>query len=516
MKSSHVGHASTELPSDTIPLAHNLKIALRHLRPSSGPPRRLWIDAICINQANSFEKNIQVPLIGDIFDASSQTLIWLGPESGDSTLALRFIDEIYARWHNGGREHRAAMAMWLNTTGNNRWRALSKLMARLWWGRLWVIQETVRGHNGLVLCGQHHLPLHKFICLDEVRLELDDLLLTDCRPATHPFSRLFTEPQLRHIMRGGNLDLLTWLQITDQSLCSQKRDRLYALLGLCSLADRAAIPVVYDESRLPDHCLQFGVTVYFLRKYKTLQVLTLCWRKRTPGIPSWVSDWSAMQAGRQRFVSDDIGDYHACGQYRRPPLVSDQQSQATTFPTALPTEERVITEGWIVDKIVFADAFPYFGDEINKPYEGLSGPKPILDAIEAKVPAWWDAVQKLGRSNWYISDRSKSRWDAFWRTLTSNNASTLTGLPDHVFRHKLKTLAERTERAGNIWLGNANKLSDLFVWFHQRSFVITQRGFLGLAPARGGATTQVGDLVCVLATATTPIVLREKEKKSFH
>jgi hypothetical protein len=58
----------------------NLADGLRQLRHQT-VPRRLWADAICINQANKLEKGHQVMRMGQIYERAQQVLIWLGPDS---------------------------------------------------------------------------------------------------------------------------------------------------------------------------------------------------------------------------------------------------------------------------------------------------------------------------------------------------------------------------------------------------------------------------------------------------
>lgn len=48
-----------------IPITANLESALRHLRPLSDE-KYLWVDALCINQANHVEKGSQIPKMADI------------------------------------------------------------------------------------------------------------------------------------------------------------------------------------------------------------------------------------------------------------------------------------------------------------------------------------------------------------------------------------------------------------------------------------------------------------------
>jgi Heterokaryon incompatibility protein (HET) len=40
--------------------------------------RRLWIDAIFINQADIQEKNVQVPRMKSIYENASEVLVWIG------------------------------------------------------------------------------------------------------------------------------------------------------------------------------------------------------------------------------------------------------------------------------------------------------------------------------------------------------------------------------------------------------------------------------------------------------
>ncbi|ENH69208.1 Heterokaryon incompatibility protein 6, OR allele [Fusarium oxysporum f. sp. cubense race 1] len=80
----------------TLYIGGNLAGALNHLRyPDKA--RTLWVDAICINQNDISEKNIQVPRMADIFRSAVRVVIWLGLESDNSTLALSTLDYLAAQ-----------------------------------------------------------------------------------------------------------------------------------------------------------------------------------------------------------------------------------------------------------------------------------------------------------------------------------------------------------------------------------------------------------------------------------
>ncbi|KLU83740.1 hypothetical protein MAPG_02791 [Magnaporthiopsis poae ATCC 64411] len=65
-------------PGAQFPIGHNLALALLHLRPRGGPPLPLWIDQICINQADNAERAAQVALMSFIYQRTRLVVCWLG------------------------------------------------------------------------------------------------------------------------------------------------------------------------------------------------------------------------------------------------------------------------------------------------------------------------------------------------------------------------------------------------------------------------------------------------------
>jgi hypothetical protein len=58
----------------------NCEQVLVHLRRQH-TSRRLWVDAVCINQQCMAEKNTQVPLMGKIYQYATCSILWLGRET---------------------------------------------------------------------------------------------------------------------------------------------------------------------------------------------------------------------------------------------------------------------------------------------------------------------------------------------------------------------------------------------------------------------------------------------------
>ena len=76
-----------------LPITQNLYDALRRLRQASRS-RLFWIDAICINQLDTGERNHQVGLIRSIYMRASQVVPWLGEEDEHTKIAFDLIQKL--------------------------------------------------------------------------------------------------------------------------------------------------------------------------------------------------------------------------------------------------------------------------------------------------------------------------------------------------------------------------------------------------------------------------------------
>ena len=71
-----------------LPIGRNLYIALRRLR-SRHRKKLLWVDAICINQRDDFEKSLQVAMMAEIYGRAWRTccLLYTSPSPRDGLLS---------------------------------------------------------------------------------------------------------------------------------------------------------------------------------------------------------------------------------------------------------------------------------------------------------------------------------------------------------------------------------------------------------------------------------------------
>jgi hypothetical protein len=56
--------------------------------------KKIWIDAICINQQNNGEKSHQVAMMGEIYSRATRVEIWLGPTKDATVRAMQKLSKL--------------------------------------------------------------------------------------------------------------------------------------------------------------------------------------------------------------------------------------------------------------------------------------------------------------------------------------------------------------------------------------------------------------------------------------
>ncbi|KAI3320088.1 heterokaryon incompatibility protein-domain-containing protein [Xylariaceae sp. AK1471] len=114
-----------------------------------------WIDAICINQADSQEKNLQIAKMPAIYSAATHVYVWLGsPDSeGRSARAMDFIPELVKQYD---------VDELITPANTKKWLDLLVLMRSSWFTRRWVIQELALAKDAIVHCGNKRVHWNDF------------------------------------------------------------------------------------------------------------------------------------------------------------------------------------------------------------------------------------------------------------------------------------------------------------------------------------------------------------------
>ena len=86
-----------------VTVRHNLWVALHYLRQNISCDRVLWIDALCIHQEDTKERNHQVGFMGEIYKQAEVVLAWLGapPDAALQDETMLRLPMVYTRVPGG-------------------------------------------------------------------------------------------------------------------------------------------------------------------------------------------------------------------------------------------------------------------------------------------------------------------------------------------------------------------------------------------------------------------------------
>jgi hypothetical protein len=148
-------------------IRRNLLEALLQLRPVEDQIE-VWVDAICINQDDTKERESQVALMRDIYKEAEHVCVWLGPGDGiKGGMAFSFLCSLAGReWSDFskniycGQIARPETLQWtvsemVDDTCLQQWLNVAAVLDSPWFSRMWIIQEVVLGKKVLVRRGNY-------------------------------------------------------------------------------------------------------------------------------------------------------------------------------------------------------------------------------------------------------------------------------------------------------------------------------------------------------------------------
>ncbi|UPK99817.1 hypothetical protein LCI18_010752 [Fusarium solani-melongenae] len=145
-----------------------------------GPPRRnapgkpVWIDALCINQSNTAERQPQVSAMDRIYNGASTVLIWLGKPSAKLQLGLEIADRVSKLAMREAKRIISNQRYDLSSSLGDMKRnyglepftldeadGLVTLFESYWFSRVWIIQEVALAKEVGVFYGDGILSYDK-------------------------------------------------------------------------------------------------------------------------------------------------------------------------------------------------------------------------------------------------------------------------------------------------------------------------------------------------------------------
>ena len=312
-------------------LRDNLCCALTHLREHVGV-KQLWVDAICINQSSTEERNAQVPLMCEIFSQAAKTICFLGPER-NTTRELYFMlselakeaqsvpgnDDTYAGVESFNVPVQGSPLSPLQNKLHDKYvgdASILALAACRWWHRAWTAQELLLSSNAILMIGPHRMewtdvcaacdqglaigiwtPRHFGFMIDRAivpYLSMRAMMRTiNLKPLQE------SEPER---MRTGSpaSELLNLLTLCRYRESEDPRDKVYSVLGLLrqtypdamTPGHPGALDIKPDYNR-PVGYVYRRVAHTIISHMDNVDILGTCTTSTRPSLPSWVTDWSA-------------------------------------------------------------------------------------------------------------------------------------------------------------------------------------------------------------------------------
>jgi hypothetical protein len=277
-----------------LPVTKSCLAALRQFRTSTD--RLLWIDAVCINQADVRERGHQVSLMHSIYTSASCVLVYLG---------------------DCGKEIEYAMALLKSPNISFSVEIYNGLVRLPYFSRVWVVQEVKLAREATISCGT--TTIHWKTLQAQTRTPSN--LIT-------PFAKAW--------IYSNKDDILPLLLDTVESCCFDPRDKIFALMGLVRQGVREELPIDYS---LSVQQLYTGLAHYWLQT-SNIDVLDMALKpKRIPNLPSWVPDWTAQIGLSNKNSGPSIVSYVVAGLSPSPDHLSSPNSDRHFKWRLVPTEE---------------------------------------------------------------------------------------------------------------------------------------------------------------------------------
>ena len=480
-------------PMHVLPVTKNLYTALKHLRYND-KERILWMDALCINQRDLFERGAQVAMMREIFVKSTHTVIWVGESDDETSAILKAAVEVGERFYKNNEDglvvstRNDSVSHYLHRVHASikevyeDWGALDfTLLQREWFRRTWVIQEVFSAHSAVLQCGDIVVPwsliLRINMCMHRpsawttawrrtVMPDIHDQLFDSRKYKADPLGQEF-----KHPIRRTMTDILDVLLYGMDLEATDPRDKIFALLGFL---DKASNDELEDEIK-PDYnkptwAVFADFTRWWIRTHNSLRILSAIhanagrtWQDMGTTFNSQTAErptWSLWHDGRSSWAQATLAGWEFA-RYSAAPR---------RFARLLTSDPDVLSiEGCVLGKIESISIFPYFVmdrrlNDLREVYTNL------LEPTNARN-IWTSSAFQAGKKD-----------ESGEHLIIAQDA-----LNDHGDAH-----ADFAQATGGIQC-------------HRPCFISTSEGDRGLCPPMA----QRGDLVVILFGGRVPYILRE-------
>ena len=248
----------------------------------------LWVDAICIDQASTEEKNHQVRMMGKIFSQAEEVIAWLGEGNDRISRLFERVDgsslrhdfesqinddpcEIYRRaTEETGSAVTPLDEVWGNESYEEYGTDLLALGAASYWYRAWIVQEFVLARKISVLCGTAHISdigvVTLFLIISRFWAHGESILKELTRLSMVLLNRVRFQNKSEVGASRGNIARQEWMSLAQliqnhsHSETHDPRDKVYAFVGMAQDLRQDSFHIYHE--REPDFVVDYNKNIH--------------------------------------------------------------------------------------------------------------------------------------------------------------------------------------------------------------------------------------------------------------
>ncbi|KAE8449252.1 hypothetical protein EG329_008419 [Mollisiaceae sp. DMI_Dod_QoI] len=558
---------SIYINDQSLSVRSNLATILRYLRKKK-VSRILWIDAICINQNDVAEKNVQVQRMVQIYRQASSVLVWLGESTDTSDLAFKtiealggaekymvrepiipnFIDGNGERWPLRP-ENESKLKSWKSITEAQKDSLLHLFTRHSWWTRMWIVQEITYPPTARLICGHRSMiwdSLESMFTRAEVvepflshstvfGLAMENLGLAMGK--VHALTLLRSRAQACEELMGFRDRSTSLRSLAMENIdrsATDPRDMIFALLGLSSCPN--SVTVNYSTSVRDIYIKATRAMIIDATEdggrssIPSLNIICTAYRSELPsdhGLPSWVPDFSRapdfgkimMQMIESACTNNERACYNAMG-----------DKGVLTFSPIFEPRDVLCARGVLLDDLLTVNG-PLLGDFEDHWDPNIWEPAvPDEDMYphtsEPSISAFWKTLlfgqgeisgrrltvdeepQFLSEFLWW-SGRERLEPAQEQEARSKSKHEKWHGVYDR-FRPALRGLGSEQDHNRDSrgkherWSGVFDRLQNTLRGY---TFSTSRNGYYAMVPT----TSQPGDVVMVSRGLSVPVILRRVE-----
>ncbi|KAK4212991.1 heterokaryon incompatibility protein 6, OR allele, partial [Rhypophila decipiens] len=271
----------------------------------------LWIDQLCINQADKAEKAVQVAMMDRVYSRARSVISWLGEGGSNVDKAARLLQRLAGISQSVVTRPGFDVAKFVADIPSAEWLALGEFLARPYFKRVWIVQEIAMAQHLVVLCGKHAINwddlVHCSVILEESKAwtmlsryvsvfgAVKDQTAGVQQPL-HFGGQLADLLSAQNAIRDRSIPPSTLLLLGRQFDATVTADKFYALLGLYRRRS-GTMPLTVDYT-LPLQSITVSFAKHHIESSNKLTLLTLVedstFRTQlSTSFPSWLPDPAA-------------------------------------------------------------------------------------------------------------------------------------------------------------------------------------------------------------------------------